>query len=234
MLVVTADDFGAMPSATDPILAAFEAGGITRTSAMVFMRDTDRAAKLARGAGLPVGLHLNLTLAYSGDAIPPRARARQLSFIDRFGKDGWRTGAATLDAKERWVLGSVVRDQLDAFLEAFDAEPSHLDGHHHVHVHEPLLDLLPPDYPVRPVLTVPSRAGQRQERRTREINKRFGGPAVALDIRNVHPDLGGEGLEVLEIARSTDLELMTHPQNADELAVLRSAPWRETIARLAR
>src|SRR5437773_8317336 len=40
-------------------------GSVTSASAMIFMEDSERAAELASGSGLDVGLHLNFTQPYT-------------------------------------------------------------------------------------------------------------------------------------------------------------------------
>jgi predicted glycoside hydrolase/deacetylase ChbG (UPF0249 family) len=57
---VNADDWGGYPEMTDATLRCFQAGAISSTTAMVYMRDSERAAELARASGIPTGLHLNL------------------------------------------------------------------------------------------------------------------------------------------------------------------------------
>src|SRR3954451_386490 len=92
MLIVNADDFGAAPSATDAILQAFDAQAISSASAMVWMHDSDRAAEIAADRGLPLGLHLNLTLPLPGSRVPAGVAARQLRLTELFAKDSWWRG----------------------------------------------------------------------------------------------------------------------------------------------
>src|SRR5690349_2597620 len=66
MLIITADDYGETEEATDRILECFRIGSVTSASAMVFMADSQRAASLSRGTNLEIGLHLNLTEAFTG------------------------------------------------------------------------------------------------------------------------------------------------------------------------
>src|SRR5438034_11191976 len=63
MLIVNADDWGRTAAETDAALACFSQGRITSVSAMVFMADSERAARIALEHGIPVGLHLNFTEA---------------------------------------------------------------------------------------------------------------------------------------------------------------------------
>ena len=74
LLIVNADDWGGDSSATDAILAAFESGGITSTTGFVHMPDSRRAAEIALGHGIPVGLHLNLTARHARSRPGPWRR----------------------------------------------------------------------------------------------------------------------------------------------------------------
>ena len=74
MLTVNADDLGRCTVATDRILACFAANRINAASAMVFMQDSERAAALARSAGLDVGLHVNFTENLTGPNVPQQLR----------------------------------------------------------------------------------------------------------------------------------------------------------------
>jgi predicted glycoside hydrolase/deacetylase ChbG (UPF0249 family) len=46
---------------TDAAFKCYRGGRITSVSAMVFMQDSERAAKLANNSDLDVGLHLNFS-----------------------------------------------------------------------------------------------------------------------------------------------------------------------------
>ena len=60
-VAIVADDYGMSTFRTDGILSCFTAGSLSQASLMVRGDDASRAARLARRAGLPLGLHLNLT-----------------------------------------------------------------------------------------------------------------------------------------------------------------------------
>jgi len=132
-LVVTADDFGYSASRDDGILHLFSVGAITRASLLVNGASAARALSLAHAAGLPVGLHLNLTegAPLSGPAtslLAPGARCMR-------GKFGFRAALAAGEV----ALADVAREaaaQAAAFtaLHPLGCAPAHLDGHQHVHV----------------------------------------------------------------------------------------------------
>jgi len=64
-LIINADDWGRDLATTDRIRECFEAQAISSASAMVFMADSERAAKIARLGSFDCGLHLNFTTPFS-------------------------------------------------------------------------------------------------------------------------------------------------------------------------
>jgi hypothetical protein len=229
MLIVNADDFGASPSTTDAIHEAFNANVVTSTSGMVWMSDTIRAAGVAADRGLPVGLHLNLTLPYTAPDVPTEVRERQQQLTEIFTRDSWWNGTQRHPDDE--LLRAVVRDQLDSFCEQF-GPPTHIDGHHHVHLHETVLELLPRSWPIRPAPRRPEKADARMGRRERYLRGRFLVPDLTLAFEHLHPALGGAGLDLLTRARATCVEVTTHPRRDVELQALLGSEWREALGAL--
>jgi len=226
MLIVNADDFGASPNASDPVVELFARGVVSSASAMVRMQDTARAAPLAREHGIPTGLHLNLTLPFNGPAVPAPTRERQRRLTETFGRESWL--GARHEKPDAQLLADVIEDQLECFREAF-GEPTHLDGHHHIHVHPAVLDQLPDELPIRPILSTPSQADAKPSTRQRDLRRRFGGPELCFAFEHVHPSLGGDGLEVLDHALARSLEIMVHPQQERERSALCSSQWRAAL-----
>jgi predicted glycoside hydrolase/deacetylase ChbG (UPF0249 family) len=224
MLIINADDMGASRSTTDPVLEGFSEGTITSTTAMVWMPDSERAASLAREWGLPVGLHLNLTMPFGDRAAPDAVRERQLALTRCFGPESWRRGEPT--SVPAGQIAAAIADQLQRFREQF-GEPTHLDGHHHVHVHPAVLSQLPRSMAIRPPLQRARGALAQRWRR-----RRFAGPSACLAFGEVHPALGGEGLQLLEPARHEVLEVMVHPAQPTERDALRSPEWQAALATL--
>ena len=229
MLIVNADDFGASTSTSDPVVDLFEEGVISSASAMVRMRDSARAASLARERAMPTGLHLNLTLPFDEPAVPGDVRERQLRVTEVLGSESWREDRD--ETPPGRLLEDVISDQLECFRASF-GEPSHLDGHHHIHIHPAVLEHLPRDLPIRPILSVPSRAEARPGRRERGIRRRFRSPDLCFAFEHVHPALGGAGLKALEPAQERTLEIMTHPQRKPEQQALLSPEWRDVLSTL--
>lgn len=123
VLVVNADDLGRDPAINAGIFRAHRDGIVTSASLMVRWPAAE-AAVLAAGdhPALGVGLHLDL-----GEW--------------RFG--GWETGewppvyeVVALD--DEAAVRAEVRAQLERFRALAGRDPTHLDSHQHVHVHEPV------------------------------------------------------------------------------------------------
>lgn len=226
MLIVNADDFAGSATATDAICEAFDIGVITSASAMVWMRDSARAAGIALERALPLGLHLNLTLPFSGRDVPPSVQERQRRLTEIFTRDGWwREAERRFD---RPLLRGAIEDQVGRFCEQF-GQPTHIDGHHHVHLYEAVLDLLPRTWPIRPPLRAPAQADARLNRRERRLRRRFRAPDLSFAFERLHPAVGGVGLEVLDRARGMCVEVMTHPRQSSEMEAMTDPQWRATL-----
>ena len=229
MLIVNADDFGVSPSASDPTIQLYEQGALSSASAMVGMRDTARAASLARERELPTGLHLNLTLPFAAPTVPAPMGERQRRLTEAFGRESWRERSGP-DPDSR-LIADAIEDQLERFREAF-GEPTHLDGHHHIHVHPAVLEQLPPELLIRPILSVPARACAEPSARLRNLRRHAAGPDLCFALAHVHPALGGDGLQALEHARERSVEIMAHPQQERERSALKSTVWLQALAAL--
>jgi len=226
MLIVNADDLGASQSTTDVVVECFQAGVLTSASAMVWMPESERAAQLARDIALPVGLHLNLTLPFAGEDVPLEARQRQLELTRVFDHDSWREGPSASPGASQ--IAAAIAEQLEEFRRQF-GEPTHLDGHHHIHVQRAVLEQLPRSLPIRPPLTSQAKRSFAQRR----LLRRFRGPDVCLPLGCVHPALGGLGLSELEPARRATVEVMVHPALAPEHQALLSGEWRSGLSELS-
>jgi predicted glycoside hydrolase/deacetylase ChbG (UPF0249 family) len=99
---------------------------------MTFMDDSERAADLAQGFGLPVGLHLNLTLDFTGNTVSANLRERHRSVATYL-----RARKANQILFNPFLCKSfdyVFKAQWDEFGRLYGAEPTRLDGHHHMHL----------------------------------------------------------------------------------------------------
>jgi predicted glycoside hydrolase/deacetylase ChbG (UPF0249 family) len=236
LLIVNADDFGLDAADTDAILECFRSGAISSTTALVWMRDSDRAADLARGEGIPTGLHLNLIEPYTAAEVPDRVAATQRRVLERLSASGIRGQLY----HPGWAqdFGRCIGDQLSRFHELYGRPPTHVDGHRHMHlVLNALLSrsLGPVRRCRRPVTRTPlESAGHKRLARSAlgvMVRLRFTTTDACFSVRSLHPALGGSGLDA-ELARSArgSVELFVHPGYRDELPLLRSVQWRRQLA----
>ena len=127
LLIVNADDFGLSKGQNYGILDACKNGLVTSTTALVNGAAIDHAAQLSRRTPeLAVGMHFVLTLGEPLTPMPGLAREGKL------GKWIWQVAeedALPLDEIERELAC-----QYQRFVDLFDAEPTHFDSHHHVHM----------------------------------------------------------------------------------------------------
>jgi chitin disaccharide deacetylase len=227
VLIVNGDDFGASRSASDPILAAYAEGLISSATAMVWMPDSERAARLARECGMPVGLHLNLTLPFRDDGAPALERDLQAELTTVFNPSSWYEDSVAPREPDLRIREAVAH-QLAAFRAVY-GEPTHIDGHHHVHVHPAVMTWLPPELPIRPVLRTPGEIGRRPTPRDRSLGKRFRSADACVAFQQIHPAFGGVGLQILEFGRKQTLEVMVHPQLEHEQRALRTPAWIDAL-----
>jgi predicted glycoside hydrolase/deacetylase ChbG (UPF0249 family) len=231
LLIINADDWGSDRHTTDAIHECFLAGVVTSVTAMVYMSDSARAAELAAVGGEPVGLHVNLTEAFTDPACPPHVRARQERIVRYFGGPGWRMWG--LSPTLFTAIETCIADQLEAFRGLYGHEPTHIDGHQHVHQSLGVMFArsLPSGTKVRPSFTfmpgeksLPNRVVRMLLNRMMRV--RFCSPRYFFSIRDMHPALGGAGLEQkLDLADHHAVEVMTHPAASDERAVLLDEGW---------
>jgi chitin disaccharide deacetylase len=235
LLIINADDLGLTPQDTDVILECAQAGTITSATALVWMRDSDRAAELARGTELPIGLHLNLIEPYTGLDVPARVAATQRRVVDRLRGGGlsphlYHPGWAT-------DFEQCIADQLSRFLELYGRPPTHVDGHRHMHLAPNALfarTLTPIARCRRPVNRFRQESTPRREQARQllhlVVRTRFATTTWCYSLRPMDPSSGGPGIAAT-LARATNdsVEVVVHPTWPEELAVLRSAAWREAL-----
>jgi len=139
-LIVNADDFGMAPGVNRGILEAHRTGIVTSTSLLANGLAFEEAAAAARATPtLAVGVHVNLT---EGRPLSNPGHLGALvngtgEFIGSPEALFFRmvTGRISMDSAEREVRAQIERLQ-DAGI-----QPTHLDGHQHVHMWPPMFAL---------------------------------------------------------------------------------------------
>ena len=141
-LVVVADDFGRSSSVNDAVLAACDRGFLTAASMMAGGEAFDEAAQLAGShPALSVGLHI--TLSDGCPVLPPVDIPGLVNDKGRFHKSPMRAGIAYW-TQRRSLTGRIeaeVKAQFDK-LERAGILPTHVDCHHHLHMHPILFDII--------------------------------------------------------------------------------------------
>lgn len=132
MLIVNADDWGRSVAETDAALQCCQKGRVTSVSAMVFMEDSERAAELAKENALDVGLHLNFAEPFSGRNLP----SKLLNFQEKLVR--YLMGNKYAQLFYNPFLGEEFaysyKAQSEEFERLYGKAPSHIDGHHHMHL----------------------------------------------------------------------------------------------------
>lgn len=131
-LIINADDWGYDEQTTNRTLDCFNHGALSSASGMVFMQDSERAAKIAVERGLDIGLHLNLSSPFSSSAIPaPLAnhhqKVRAYLRSNRFAQLVYHPGLEN-------SFEYVVARQFEEFARLYGTTPDRIDGHHHMHL----------------------------------------------------------------------------------------------------
>ena len=155
-LIVTGDDFGLSRAVNRAIVEAYRRGVLTSASLMVTGEAWREAVELAReNPGLAIGLHLVLL---DGKPVLPPSEIPEL--VDRSGSfrpSPFSAGLRyALRRRARAELREEIRAQLARFHET-GLKLSHVDGHHHFHLHPAVLSCLVSlsrEYPI-PAIRLP-------------------------------------------------------------------------------
>jgi hopanoid biosynthesis associated protein HpnK len=141
-LVVTADDFGCSPSVNRAVAAACDGGVLTAASIVAggdaFAEAVDLAARYPK---LSVGLHIMLS-----DGWPVLSPADVPGLVDsegRFERSPMRAGVTYWRLRKHLAdqIGAEVKAQFDR-VEKAGIHPTHVDCHHHLHMHPLLFEII--------------------------------------------------------------------------------------------
>lgn len=224
MLIVNADDLGRRREDTDSALACHARGRIHSASAMLHMADSERAAELARAAGLTVGLHLNLSEPFTADAEPKlRASQARVSSFLRSNKYALLLYNPLLAAD----FARAVEGQFAEFRRLYGREPAHIDGHQHMHLCTNVLvqRLLPERSRVRRSFSFAPQQKSRLNRWYRaRVDRALAGRHHLTDaFFSLSQQLNGARLDTIAtLSRCNAVELMVHPAWRPEYEYLMS------------
>lgn len=219
MLIINADDFGRSRLATDRILSCYKQGIVTSTSAMVFMEDSRRAADLAREYSIDVGLHLNFTQKLTQrihSSLLGDYHDRIAGFLSR-NKYNFLIYNPALRKQFKYVF----QVQSEEFERLYGTSPSHINGHHHMHICANMLigTIIPIGQKVRNNFSFARGEKSIPNRMYRAMIDKW------LSRRYLTADYLfslSEGIKTgrlaraLELAETSSVELQTHPELEEE------------------
>jgi|SRR5690348_4876986 len=239
MLIINADDWGRDRITTDRTLECVQAGRVTSVSAMVFMEDSERAAALAREHDVDAGLHLNLTTAFTGagaDASLAKDLKRVSSFLRASSLARLLFHPALTTAFRR-----LAEAQVAEFRRLYGRAPARIDGHHHAHLCTNVLvqGLLGDTAIVRRNFTFERGEKSWFNRAYRGwVDRRLARRHRVTDyLFSILPLEDTARLErIIQLARTANVELETHPVEDAERTLLLSDAFRARLGdvRIAR
>lgn len=235
MLIINADDYGRNTNVTDNTLRCFTRGGVTSASAMVFMEDSERAARLALERGLDTGLHLNFTLPFDGEVRSLKLVGAQQRIASFLGKNKYCT--LIYNPLLRNQFEYVYKMQYEEYIRIYGKEPTQIDGHHHMHLCMNMLvsNLIPKGFRVRKSFTISSLEKNIMNRFYRYVvDARLLRRYTCTDcFFSVMPLDNRERLEnIVNLARSRNVELMVHPEKIQEYNYLLADDYLQMISRV--
>jgi predicted glycoside hydrolase/deacetylase ChbG (UPF0249 family) len=236
MLIVNADDWGRSVAETDAALRCFRERRITSVSAMVFMQDSERAAKLAKHYEVDdVGLHLNFSEEFTDRSSPETLKeyhGRIIRFLRRN-----KYAQLLYNPFLRKAFAYCYQAQAEEFVRLFGKQPSHIDGHHHMHLCANVLlsNLIPAGTRLRRNFSFWPGEKSMLNRAYRMLVDRWLARRYRLVdyFFDLTQCIEGKKLDrVAALAKSSHMELMTHPVVSGEEEYLMSDEFRAILQHL--
>jgi predicted glycoside hydrolase/deacetylase ChbG (UPF0249 family) len=235
MLIINADDWGRSRAETHAALRCYQEGRITSVSAMVFMEDSERAAELAKENELDVGLHLNFAEPFTGKNYPAELdhyHGRTVRYLTRN-----KYAQLLYNPLLRKEFVYSYRAQSEEFVRLFGRPPSHIDGHHHMHLCANMLltNMIPAGMKMRRNFSFWPGDKSLLNRTYRGLAdrwlaRRYRLPDYFFDLTQCIREKKLE--RVWALAKSNKVELMTHPVVQTESDYLMSDDFLTMLERL--
>jgi predicted glycoside hydrolase/deacetylase ChbG (UPF0249 family) len=225
LLIINADDWGLDRQTTDRIWECAIRGRISSVSAMVFMEDSERAADMAREAGIDTGLHLNLSAPFSANSCSATLRERQGEILTAMRR--YRFSRALFHPGLRRQFEYLVAAQLEEFQRRYGAPAARIDGHHHMHLCPNVLltGLLPAGIRVRRNFSFrPGEKGAFNRLYRSVVDLILARRHILTDFFFSLPPLQPEARlqHIVSLARTRLVEVETHPAVMEEYNFLTS------------
>ena len=235
MLIINADDWGRSVAETDSALKCYKKARITSASAMVFMEDSERAAELAKDNDLDVGLHLNFTERFTGENYLAELREHHERTIRYL--TGNKYDQLVYNPFLRSAFSYSYEAQSEEFARLFGKPPSHIDGHHHMHLCANILlsNMIPAGTKMRRNFSFWPGEKSMLNRTYRGLVDRWLARRYCLSdyFFDLTQCIEGKKLDrVAALAKSSNVELMTHPIGDAEEEYLMSDEFQGILQRL--
>jgi predicted glycoside hydrolase/deacetylase ChbG (UPF0249 family) len=239
MIIISADDFGRSVTETDAAAALAERGRVTSLSAMVFMQDSERAAELAQGLNADVGLHLNFCEQWTSRRVPGWLGAHHQSLRAFFNLG--RYAVVIYNPVLRRAFDAVYKAEFDEFVRLYGRQPSHIDGHRHLHLCANVLvdRIIPPGSNVRRNFSFARGEKGRLNRGYRWfvdacLRRSYSLTDYFFSLDDCLSGRGRSMATVAELAQVASVEVMTHPKESDEFSYLDGEGCSEVLNSVAR
>lgn len=223
VLIINADDWGRDAKTTNAIFDCLRLRTLSSVSAMVFMDDSERSAAMALEHGVDAGLHLNLTGPFSSKTCPSKILEKQIKIrnylaTSRFSRMIFNPFLAN-------SFEYLVSAQLEEFHRLYGKSANRIDGHHHMHLCANVMSsgLLPSGTIARRNFSFQSGEKgllNRLYRRAsdRALSRRHSLVDYFFSLPPLKPR---ERLKrIFSLAREHQVEVETHPVNAEEYRFL--------------
>jgi chitin disaccharide deacetylase len=229
-LIINADDLGVNSQRSHGIFQCVEFGAVTSASVIPNGSDSDAAARHARERKVQAGLHLNLTEEY------PLSKPEDIrGLVEMNGQFvGLQKLRAAFDAGtiQKSSLEREVRAQVEWFFDAHGQAPTHIDGHHHIHIEPMIADVLTPlmeRYGISKIRIpceepLPPFGYQVPEEQLESVARLNARAKVARDIYATHGMVTTDHFRGLTLSGNASLKNMRHiigkmPEGTTELMV---------------
>jgi predicted glycoside hydrolase/deacetylase ChbG (UPF0249 family) len=236
MLIINADDWGRSVADTDAALSCLKRGRITSVSGMVFMQDSKRAARLAKDYQLDdVGLHLNFSEEFTNASCPETLKEHHRRIITFLRRNKY--AQLLYNPFLRKAFAYSYHAQMEEFVRLFEKSPSHIDGHHHMHLCANILlsDIIPAGTKMRRNFSFWPGQKSWLNRKYRALvdhwlAQRYRLTDYFFDLTQCIQEKKLD--RVAALARSSNVEVMTHPIVPIESEYLMGNQFQATLQRL--
>jgi len=202
------------------------------------MKDSERAADVATRMNVDIGLHLNFSEPLSACAVPAALAAEHRSIAEFLARSPY--ARLMYNPMLRTAFRNVYDAQIEEFNRLYGRAPSHIDGHHHQHLCANMLvdPLIPRGFRVRRNFTfVVGEKGIMNRGYRRLVDICLARRYVITDyFFSLQQSLNGHArslVEISDLAKVGDVELMTHPRNPEEFGCLSGMQFERLLGAIA-